>query len=85
MHAVKSNLKKNKYLSRLERVELMFLLARTQYELQSFEEAIETINVLVKNKNIQNDVLAKCYLVLGYSNKNGLGDNEAFVFYIKKY
>jgi len=84
MHEVKTCLKKNRYLSNLERIELLFLLARTQYELQSFEEAIETINILVKNKNIQKDVLAKCYLVLGYSYKNGHGDNESFVFYIKK-
>jgi len=77
-------LKHNRYLNQLEWTELMFLLAKTQYELSSFEEAIETINTLVKNKKIESDILAKCYLVLGYSYKNGLGDNETFIFYIKK-
>ncbi len=84
MHDTRICLKNNKYLSQLERVELMFLLAKTQYELSSFEEAIETINTLIKSKRIESDVLAKCYLILGYSYKNGLGDNESFILYIKK-
>jgi len=84
MYDTKICLKNNKYLSQLERVELMFLLAKTQYELSSFEEAIETINTLIKSKRIENDTLAKCYLVLGYSYKNGLNDNESFISYIKK-